>query len=142
MQLEVVNSTRDKEILQVQMEHKVKIVKVLERHKIHFKTKVWMNIPLYHMISMPVVKSTLKIDVLKMEQLFQMGYQEGDKVLYAFPTNWQGKKEFVANHIHEWNDHWKALNASFEEALNADEDLQKFRGRMFYVRNGNHQLQA
>jgi hypothetical protein len=34
------------------------------------------------------------------------------------------------------------LNASFEETLNADEDLQKFSGRMFYVGDGNHQLQA
>jgi hypothetical protein len=34
------NTTRDKEIFEVQMEHKVKIVKVLERHKIHPKAKV------------------------------------------------------------------------------------------------------
>jgi hypothetical protein len=33
------------------MEHKVKIVKVLERHKVHPKAKVQMNIPLYQMIS-------------------------------------------------------------------------------------------
>jgi hypothetical protein len=49
------------------MEHKVKIVKVLERHKIHLKAKAWMNIPFYRMISMPVVKLALKINVLKME---------------------------------------------------------------------------
>jgi hypothetical protein len=48
------------------MEHKVKIVKVLERHKIHPKTKVQMNIPLPHDI-MPVVKLALKINVFKME---------------------------------------------------------------------------
>jgi hypothetical protein len=48
------------------MEHKVKIVKVLERHKIHPKTKIRMNIPFYHMISMLIVRPTL-IDVLKME---------------------------------------------------------------------------
>ncbi len=44
-------------------------------------------------------------------------------MFYVSPTNWQGEEEFVANHIHEWDDHWKALNASFEEALNVDEDL-------------------
>jgi hypothetical protein len=62
------------------MEHEVKIVKVLNRHKIHPKTKARMNVPFYHMISMLVVRLTLKIDVLKMEQVFQMGYQEGDKL--------------------------------------------------------------
>jgi hypothetical protein len=33
-------TTRNKEVLQVQMEHKVKTIEVLERHKIHPKVKV------------------------------------------------------------------------------------------------------
>jgi hypothetical protein len=33
------------------------------------------------------------------------------------------------------------MNASFEEGLNVDEDLQRFTGRMFYVWDNNHQLQ-
>jgi hypothetical protein len=69
------------------MDHKVKIVEVLERHKIHPKAKAQMNIPLYRMISMPIVRPTLKIDVIEMEQTFQMGYQEGDNFFYVFPTN-------------------------------------------------------
>jgi hypothetical protein len=69
------------------MEHKVKLVEVLERHKIHPKAKAQMNIPLCRMISMLVVRPTLKINVLKMEQTFQMGYRESNKVLYVFPTN-------------------------------------------------------
>ncbi len=74
MQLEAVGTTGDREILEVQIEHKVKIVEVLENHKIHPKAKAWMNIPLCYIISMLVLKPTLKIDVLKMEQVFQMGY--------------------------------------------------------------------
>jgi hypothetical protein len=69
MQLEAINTIRDKEIIEVQMEHKVKIVEVLETHKIHPKAKARMNIPLCHMISMPVVKPTLKIDMLKIKQI-------------------------------------------------------------------------
>jgi hypothetical protein len=69
-QLEVVSTTRNKEILEVQIEHKVKTIEVLERHKIYPKAKVWMNIPFYHMVSMPVVRPTVKIDVLKMEHVF------------------------------------------------------------------------
>jgi hypothetical protein len=67
MQLEAVRTIGDKEILKVQMEHKVKSIKVLEKHKIHPKAKAQMNISLCHMISMFVVKPTFKIDVLKME---------------------------------------------------------------------------
>jgi hypothetical protein len=49
-----------------------------------------------------------------MEQVFQMGYREGDKVFYVSPTNGQGEEAFVVYHIHEWDNHWKVMNASFE----------------------------
>jgi hypothetical protein len=65
MQLEVVKTIGNKEILHVRMEHKVKIVEVLEKHKIHLKAQ--MNIPFCHMISMPIVRPTFNIDVFKME---------------------------------------------------------------------------
>ncbi len=55
---------------------------------IHPKAKARMNILLCCMISMPIVRLALKIDVLKMEHAFQMGYREGNKVFYVFPTNW------------------------------------------------------
>jgi hypothetical protein len=57
------------------------------------------------MISMPVVRPTFKINVFKMEHAFQMGFQKGDKVFYVSPTNWQGEEAFVADHIHEWDNH-------------------------------------
>jgi hypothetical protein len=56
------------------MEHKVKTIEVLERHKIHPKVKAQVNMPLCRMISMLVVRPELKINVFKMEQAFQMGY--------------------------------------------------------------------
>jgi hypothetical protein len=62
-------------------------MEVLDRHKILPKEKAQMSIPLCRMISMHVVKPTLKIDVLKMEHDFHMGYKEGDKVFYVFATN-------------------------------------------------------
>jgi hypothetical protein len=34
------------------------------------------------------------------------------------------------------------MNASFEEGLNVNEDLQRFSGKMFYVWDGSHRLQA
>jgi hypothetical protein len=59
------------------------------------KRKAQMNIPLCRMISMPIVHLAFKIDVLKMEQAFQIGYREGDKVFCISPLNWKGKEEFL-----------------------------------------------
>ncbi len=81
---------------------------------IHPKAKAWTNIPLCCMISMLVVRPALKIDVLKMEHVFQMGYQEGDKVFYVSPTNQQGEEAFVAYHIHEWDSHWEVCECSIQ----------------------------
>jgi hypothetical protein len=64
-----------------------------------------MNIPFYRMISMLVVRLTFKINVLKMEHAFHLGYQEIDKFFFISPTNWQGVEAFVVDHIHEWDDH-------------------------------------
>jgi hypothetical protein len=60
---------------------------ILEKYKISPKRKVRMDVPLCKMVPMLVVKPTFKIDILKMEHAFHMGYNEGDKVFYLFSTN-------------------------------------------------------
>jgi hypothetical protein len=57
------------------------------------------------MIFMFVVNHAIKIDVLKMEQAFQTGYQKGDKVLYVSPINWKGVEEFIDSYVDSWNAH-------------------------------------
>jgi len=37
---------------------------------------------------MLIVKLDLKINMLKMEQVFFMGYWEGEKAFYVSSTNW------------------------------------------------------
>jgi hypothetical protein len=54
---------------------------------------------------MHVVHLVLKIDILKMEHAFQMGYREGDKVFYLFLTTWRGKEDIIDKHKKEWNVH-------------------------------------
>ncbi len=49
-----------------------------------------MVVPLCRMVPMLVVRLALKIDILKMEQAFHMGYREGDKVFYLSLTSWKG----------------------------------------------------
>jgi hypothetical protein len=44
------------------------------------------------MVPMLVVRPTLKIDILKMEQAFHMGYREGDKVFLFFFDELEGQR--------------------------------------------------
>jgi hypothetical protein len=98
------NISFDKTI-QVVQEQKINLTTILDRHKMLLKRKACMNIPLFQMISMPIVHPTLKIDVLKMEHAFQTGCCEGEKVFYVSPLNWKGEEEFVDSYIDSWNAH-------------------------------------
>jgi hypothetical protein len=80
-------------------------MEVLDRHKIVPKEKARMSIPLCRMISMHVMRSILKIDVLKMEHAFHMGYREGDEVFYVFTTIWQGEEALVDFYEEGWDQH-------------------------------------
>ncbi len=66
---------------------KINTREILEKYKISPKHKADMVVPLCRMVPMLVVKHVFKIDILKMEQAFHMGYREGDKVFYLFLTN-------------------------------------------------------
>jgi hypothetical protein len=59
----------------------------------------------------------LKINVFKMEHAFQMGYKQGEKVLFVSPTNWQGEKIVVSTIESSWGPFWKENNDRFEEFL-------------------------
>jgi hypothetical protein len=50
------------------------------------------------MISMPIVHLALKINDLKMEDAFQIGNLEGNKVFYVSPLNWTREEFFLEAH--------------------------------------------
>jgi hypothetical protein len=85
------------------------------------------------MISTLVVKLALKIDILKMEHVFQMGYKEGDKVFYVSTTNKQGEETFVNSYEEGWDRHWKEANDEFEVFLTRDSNLFRFLKHRFHV---------
>jgi hypothetical protein len=89
------------------------MVEILEKYKIFSKKKAMMNIPLCHMVLMVIVHLTFKIDILKMNEAFQMGYKEGDKVSYLFFTNWKGKEDLIDEHEPSWNIYWQVENGRF-----------------------------
>jgi hypothetical protein len=66
---------------------KINTRQIFEKYKISPKRKAHMVVPLCRMVPMPIVKHAFKIHILKMEHAFHMGYNEGDKVFYLFPTN-------------------------------------------------------
>ncbi len=73
-------------------------MEILDKHMMTPKWKSWMNISLCMMISMPIVHLALKINDLKMEDAFQIGNLEGNKVFYVSPLNWRGEEFFLEAH--------------------------------------------
>lgn len=57
----------DKTIHVVQSNNKSNITEELVKYKISLESKAKMNIPLCHMVLVPIIRSTFKIDMLKME---------------------------------------------------------------------------
>jgi hypothetical protein len=91
---------------------------------------------------MPIVRATLKIDVLKMEQAFFTRYCEGEKAFYVSSTNSKGEEELVSKYIPSWSSLWTCKNAKFEKFLLEGPDLSWLCGKMFHIWDGNHCLQA
>ncbi len=52
----------------------------LEKYKITPKCKTQLHVPFCRMVPMLIVRHVFKIDILKMEHVFHMGYKEGDKI--------------------------------------------------------------
>jgi hypothetical protein len=82
---------------------------------------------------MPIIHPTLKIDVLKMEQTFHFGYQEGDKVFYVSPLEWKGQEELVDGHEVSWNAHKHLKNQRFEDTFLGDLNLKSLSKGMVFV---------
>jgi hypothetical protein len=84
----------NKTLQTVQSQTKINKVKILEKYKIFPKRKVMMNIPLHCMVPVPIVCSTFKIDILKMENVFQIGYKERDQNFLLIPYKLEGRGKF------------------------------------------------
>jgi hypothetical protein len=56
---------------------------------------------------MPIVHLVLKINVLKMEQAFQVCHMKGEKTFYVSLQNWQGEIKFTTNFAKFESSLWK-----------------------------------
>jgi len=132
------NAVRD-----VLIGEKINTVDILESLKIVPKEKSRLNIPLCRMVSRPIVRPALQTDVNKLEADFVRGYRNWEKVFHVSITDEDGNYAYVTPEVTQsWGDNWKLVNDQFELLLQADIDLAKFSGKMFFVFDGNHRLQA
>jgi hypothetical protein len=92
---------------------------------------------------MPLVRPTLISDVQKLEQGFLHGYRAGSAVFYVSLTiNHMAPQDVTSELFDSWSIHWKKSSEQFDEFLKQDEHLKCFVGKMFWVWDGNHRLQA
>ena len=88
-----------------------------------------------------LVRPIIKGDVQLLETEFSNGYREGDRVLYVLIAKNDGYSLDVTDKIvSSWDQHWQCANHRFEKELDEDKYLYKFKGKMFYVWEGNHQV--
>ena len=122
---------------------RVNSVEILQNCQILQGRKAQMDVPLYRMISLQVVRLALAMDIEKMKADFIHGYRPRAAVFYLSTTNIQGTERTVSDeNCMSWNAHWRRKNVEFEEFLNADPELHFFSNKMFYVYDGNHKLVA
>jgi hypothetical protein len=116
----------------------------LEKMRFQPRSKSKISIPLYRMISLPVVRPFLKNDVLNFASHFvAYGYLEGNGVFYVSLEDNEGKTYSITDEIvASWSQNWASMNAEFEHLLQSDDDLQMYSGKKFMVWDGNHRLQA
>lgn len=123
--------------------HKGEHIHVINRLRNKPVNKSRLNIPLCRLKPHPKVRPIIEHDVEKLMHEFNMGYREGDRVLYVslFSSKDNVLKVKPTDDFLE-NPHWKAVNDEFEKLLMADPDLHQFSDMYFYVYEGNHRLTA
>ncbi len=101
-----------------------------------------MAIPLCQMISMSVVHHAFKIDIFKMEQVFQTGYREGIKFFMFHLSIIRGKRNSKNSTcllgVGIGCLRMRYLSLFFLVILTSSRSL----GTFFFVQDGNHKLQA
>ena len=92
---------------------------------------------------MPLVQPTIILNVFKLEYEFIHGYRSRSVVFHISIINNKMKSEYVISKlINSWNILWKAISAKFDKFIKEDDVLNKFVGKMFWVWDENHRLQA
>lgn len=98
----------------------------------HAKLRLFVS--LCRLVVLPLGRPILEGDVQLLETEFSNGYREGNRDLYVSIAKNDGFfLDVTGETISSWNQHWQRVNHRFEEELDKNKDLLKFKGKMFYV---------
>jgi hypothetical protein len=130
-------------VLILQREKRFNSVDVLRKLELPQGGKAHMDIPLYRMGSLQVVRLALINDIQKLQADFVHGYRVGAAMFYVSLTNEKGEGRMVTDEDQAtWNVYWKTRDREFEAFLQSNDDLKFVSNRMFFVWDGNHRLLA
>jgi len=131
----------DKDVLRAY--HKVNSIKTIASLRIKPDHLFRLQIPLYRMVAMPMVRPTLSCDLKKLKQEFTTGYRDEAVVFYVTTTDEAGESSvFSEEEMEEWDPLWKKWNAIFNAQVEASSELRFLKNLKFFVCDGNHRLLA
>jgi hypothetical protein len=95
------------------------------------------------MIHLPRVRPIQEVDVATLEKHFEGGYIDGDRAMYiSIFYDHLSSMNVTEERIASWDPHWRDVNERFENQLQSNPDYVTFRGKMFFVWDGNHRFTA
>jgi hypothetical protein len=122
---------------------KVDSIQCIEGMRISPKEVSRLDIPLCHMVYMPLVRPTVAYNIKRLEAEFTHGYRPRAPVFYVSICNEHGEERSVKDEDRSsWGPHWTAVNTEFEAKLASSPHLKFLCGRMFFICDGNHQFKA
>ena len=111
--------------------------------RIEPEAKSRFSIPLCRLRTLPLVRPINEVDVQRLENEFVTGYRDGNRVLYVSIYNDKVETLDVTSDMYDsLSGLWQSANDRFAAELDADPDLARFSGKMFYVWKGNHRVTA
>jgi hypothetical protein len=128
---------------QIWVSRKVNSIATIEALRLKPSSLSRMMVPLYRMVAIPIVWSTLSSGLASLEADFVHGYWEGAAVFYLSTTNEGVVVEKVTDEdLQSWGPLWCAVNTRFEDYLSSVPELRHLKGVKFSVCDGNHRRQA
>lgn len=135
----------EKELLEDELRRLQKVDSVTSISSLRMKPEhlFRLRIPLWTLVSMPMVRPTLSCDIVKLEQEFVHGYRDGAAVFYVSTRNEAREcSEFNADEIERFGPLWRKENDVFEKHLSSVAKLKFLKNKKFFVCDGNHRLIA
>jgi len=97
------------------------------------------KVPLCRLVPMPMVRPTLSCDLIKLEQEFTHGYDEGARVFHAFVSDEQRDSGFFSDaEKADWGPIWNKVNYKFNVELSNHVELRHLVDAKFYLCDRNH----